>query len=82
MQAFAIARHACHVHLGTQLGQAEGQQAAALPCFRSVQPAILPMSNSVPLPQVEVSYFTTPALPRCTSVFHWWLIHNLALYKT
>lgn len=60
MQAFAIAAHACHVHLGTQLGQAEGQQAAALPCFRSAQPPTLPVNNSIPLPQVEVSY-TTPA---------------------
>ncbi|KAL3143576.1 hypothetical protein ABBQ38_002373 [Trebouxia sp. C0009 RCD-2024] len=52
-EAYAIACHACHVHLGTKLGQAEGPQAAALPCFLSAQSPRLPLSNSIPLPQVE-----------------------------
>ena len=63
MQAFAIACHACHVHLGTKLGQAEGPQPAALPCFLSAQSARLPLSNSIALPQVEVTYSTTPGYP-------------------
>lgn len=62
MQAFAIARHACHVHLGTKLGQAEGLQAAALPSFLSAQSPRLPLSNSIPLPQVEVTCTTDPEL--------------------
>ena len=52
MQAFALAGHACHIHLGTKPGQ--GQPAAALPCFRSAQAPALPSNNSVPLPTLEV----------------------------
>ncbi len=52
LQAFAVASHACHVHLGSKPGQ--GHAAAALPCLRSAQTAALPSNNSVPLPQLDV----------------------------
>lgn len=54
LQAFAVASHACHVHLGSKPGQ--GQPPAALPCLRSAQTPALPSNNSVPLPQVEVRH--------------------------
>ncbi|DBA79408.1 hypothetical protein WJX79_002219 [Trebouxia sp. C0005] len=50
-EAFAVASHACHVHLGSKSGP--GQAPAALPCLRSAQTPALPSNNSVPLPQLE-----------------------------
>ncbi len=52
LQAFAVASHACHVHLGSKPGQ--GQTPATVPCLRSAQTPALPSNNSVPLPQLEV----------------------------
>ena len=54
LQAFAVASHACHVHLGSKPGP--GQAPAALPCLRSAQTPALPSNNSVPLPQLEVRH--------------------------
>ncbi|DBB17102.1 TPA: hypothetical protein ACH3X3_014184 [Trebouxia sp. C0006] len=50
-EAFAVASHACHVHLGSKPGP--GQAPAALPCLRSAQTPALPSNISVPLPQLE-----------------------------
>ncbi len=57
LQAFAVASHACHVHLGSKPGQ--GQAPAALPCLRSAQTPALPSNDSVPLPQLEVRHVWT-----------------------
>ena len=54
LQAFAVAGHACHVHLGSKPGP--GQAPAALPCLRSAQTPALPSNISVPLPQLEVRH--------------------------
>ena len=53
LQAFALASHACQVHIGTQPGLEHGD--LALPLLKSAQPPALPSHSSIPLPQVEVS---------------------------
>lgn len=53
LQAFALASHACHVHLGTRPGQV--LDSLPLPRLKSRDEANLPIQNLIPLPQLEVS---------------------------
>lgn len=53
LQAFALASHACHVHLGTRPGHVADP--SPLPRLRSTEEAALPAQNLIPLPQLDVS---------------------------